>query len=399
MGANVRPKVLNTEAGAGLGYVEWNQVAAVAEAQAAAKNNLGVAPKSSDNNGKNLRKTKNNNAGLTYPTSAQYAVNSDGTVKQPTSGCTNLRANALGVGNSLATTEWAQFPVAASAASLTCTVVYTNGAVLSADTASGQANGAGKKSDGTAAKSNLNCVGPSVGFLTPSRRGLTLGFTTPSTSRPLSALLMARVGTPSTTLSPSRPRRNRSSRWARTPTPSPPTTPTTLSARTARGGRPESSRARGRTTPTSRPTSRWRPRGPTKTTPASPPRTTSSLPSAPVRTAATRPRPATPRPAPAPATPRSRTSSRARRSSRSSPGRCRSRRWPTLPRTRAATPWSCRRRTPAPCPRRPSRATSPTRSRSRPGRWPSATSPWRRTSTTTSSPTASATSTSAWRAT
>merc|ERR1712078_918516 len=62
---------------------------------------------------------------------------------------------------------WAQFPVAASAASLTCTVVYTNGAVLSADTASGQANGAGKKSDGTAAKSNLNCVGPSVGFLTP----------------------------------------------------------------------------------------------------------------------------------------------------------------------------------------------------------------------------------------
>merc|ERR1719335_1071330 len=68
------------------------------------------APKSSDNNGKNLRKTKNNNAGLTYPTSAQYAVNSDGTVKQPTSGCTNLRANALGVGNSLATTEWAQFP-------------------------------------------------------------------------------------------------------------------------------------------------------------------------------------------------------------------------------------------------------------------------------------------------
>merc|ERR1712118_401511 len=278
MGANVRPKVLNTEAGAGLGYVEWNQVAAVAEAQAAAKNNLGVAPKSSDNNGKNLRKTKNNNAGLTYPTSAQYAVNSDGTVKQPTSGCTNLRANALGVGNSLATTEWAQFPVAASAASLTCTVVYTNGAVLSADTASGQANGAGKKSDGTAAKSNLNCVGPSVGFLTPyyiggkwaseppSRRGLTLGFTTPSTSRPLSALLRARVGTPSTTLSPSRPRRNRSSRWARTPTPSPPTTPTTLSARTARGGRPESSRARGRTTPTSRPTSRWRPRGPTKTT-------------------------------------------------------------------------------------------------------------------------------------
>merc|ERR1719207_189221 len=165
--ANVRPKVLNTEAGAGLGYVEWNQVAAVAEAQAAAKNNLGVAPKSSDNNGKNLRKTKNANAGLTYPTSAQYAVNSDGTVKQPTSGCTNLRANALGVGNSLATTEWAQFPVAASAASLTCTVVYTNGAVLSADTASGQANGAGKKSDGTAAKSNLNCVGPSVGFLTP----------------------------------------------------------------------------------------------------------------------------------------------------------------------------------------------------------------------------------------
>merc|ERR1719327_1546481 len=165
--ANVRPKVLNMEAGAGLGYVEWNQVAAVAEAQAAAKNNLGVAPKSSDNNGKNLRKTKNNNAGLTYPSSAQYAVNPDGTVKQPTSGCTNLRANALGVGNSLATTEWAQFPVAASAAELTCTVVYTGGATLSSDTASGQANGAGAISDGSEAKSNLNCVGPSVGFLTP----------------------------------------------------------------------------------------------------------------------------------------------------------------------------------------------------------------------------------------
>merc|ERR1719421_770384 len=92
--ANVRPKVLNTEAGAGLGYVEWNQVAAVAEAQAAAKNNLGKAPEETDANGKNLRKTKDNNAGLTYPTSAQYAVNPDGTVKQPTSGCTNLRANA-----------------------------------------------------------------------------------------------------------------------------------------------------------------------------------------------------------------------------------------------------------------------------------------------------------------
>jgi len=167
--ANVRPKVLNTEAGAGLGYVEWNQVAAVAEAQAAAKNNPGVAPKSSDTNGKNLRKAKNNNAGLTYPTSAQYAVNSDGTVKQPTSGCTNLRANALGVGNSLATTEWAQFPVAASAASLTCTEVWTGGPGIAIDTntASGQANGAGVKSDGSVANSKLNCIGPSVGFLTP----------------------------------------------------------------------------------------------------------------------------------------------------------------------------------------------------------------------------------------
>jgi len=167
--ANVRPKVLNTEAGAGLGYVEWNQVAAVAEAQAAAKNNLGVAPKAADANGKNLRKTKDNNAGLTYPSSAQYAVNPDGTVKQPTSGCTNLRANALGVGNSLATTEWAQFPVAASAASLTCTEVWTGGPGIAIDTntASGQANGAGVKSDGSVAGSKLNCIGPSVGFLTP----------------------------------------------------------------------------------------------------------------------------------------------------------------------------------------------------------------------------------------
>merc|ERR1711869_111745 len=243
--------------------------------------------------------TKNNNAGLTYPTSAQYAVNSDGTVKQPTSGCTNLRANALGVGNSLATTEWAQFLVAASAASLTCTVVYTNGAVLSADTASGQANGAGKKSDGTAAKSNLNCVGPSVGFLTPyyiggkwaSEPAVTTGadawiYNTFDQSAAVGSAKGA-GGNPfdnAVTFQASK-------KQVQSVGPNPNTIATNDAnnpfGRTARWGRPESSRARGRTTPTSRPTSRWRPRGPTKTTPASPPRTTSSLPSAPAPAATT----------------------------------------------------------------------------------------------------------------
>merc|ERR1719248_223605 len=117
---NVRPTVESFPAGAGMGYVEWNSIGATAEARLKSKNKKGVAPTGASQLAVN-KITQDGNAGLTYPKAEQYTQSpTTGIVANPVSGCTNLRANALGVGNSLAWSDVAQFPAAALANSVQC---------------------------------------------------------------------------------------------------------------------------------------------------------------------------------------------------------------------------------------------------------------------------------------
>merc|ERR1711871_1139431 len=106
--------VANNRARAGMGYVEWNEAGAVAEAQTLSVNTKGIAPISTGTAGVLNRKTAGSNAGFTYPKAEQLTQSSSG-VTFPVSGCTDLRANALGVGNSLAMSDISQFPVAVAA--------------------------------------------------------------------------------------------------------------------------------------------------------------------------------------------------------------------------------------------------------------------------------------------
>merc|ERR1711871_1106457 len=185
----VRPKVNNFDAGAGMGYVEWNLVGATAEARLKSKNIKGVTPTVAAAVAVN-KITQDANAGLTYPKSEQYTQSSTtGLVSAPVSGCTNLRANALGVGNSLAWSDISQFPVArvANAASgSVCKGAYKTtlaapavaagqmsgqrnalGASAIASSAATALNGAAKNAPTLEADTNVYCIGPSVGYLTP----------------------------------------------------------------------------------------------------------------------------------------------------------------------------------------------------------------------------------------
>merc|ERR1712159_115606 len=120
--------VANNKARAGMGYVEWNEVGAIADAQTKAVNTKGIAPVSTGEAGVLNRKTTKSNAGFTYPDAEQLTQSASGVVTAPASGCTNLRANALGVGNSLAMSDISQFPVAqlANAASgSACVAAYS----------------------------------------------------------------------------------------------------------------------------------------------------------------------------------------------------------------------------------------------------------------------------------
>merc|ERR1711871_1480079 len=176
-----------------MGYVEWNSIGAISEAQLKSANTLGVVPLSTSAAGQLNKKTKASNEGLTYPKPEQYTQSSTtGLVSAPVSGCTNLRANALGVGNSLAWSDISQFPVArvANAASgSVCKGAYTPtfttpqtaegmmsgqrnalGASAIATTKSTVLNDAGAAVEvvlETGAALNVYCIGPSVGYLTP----------------------------------------------------------------------------------------------------------------------------------------------------------------------------------------------------------------------------------------
>merc|ERR1711871_937824 len=203
----VRPKVNNFDAGAGMGYVEWNLVGATAEARLKSKNTKGVTPTVAAAVAVN-KITQDANAGLTYPKSEQYTQSSTtGLVSAPVSGCTNLRTWALGVGNSLAWSDISQFPVptaANAAAGSVCKAAFklTTAGALAAGAAagaactdagctSGQRNAAGLSSiaklelatpndkgakvtaslatgaAGEVASTTPYCIGPSVGYLTP----------------------------------------------------------------------------------------------------------------------------------------------------------------------------------------------------------------------------------------
>merc|ERR1719399_1891185 len=175
--------VANNKARAGMGYVEWNEVGAVSEAQTKSVNTKGVAPTADGDAGKLNRKTAASNAGFTYPKAEQLTQSSSGVVTSPVSGCTNLRANALGVGNSLAMSDISQFPAARVAAGTACKAAYAvtaTGPQTPKGTTSGQRNGVGNAQvvvnaapvadgkltvvDGVATP---YCIGPSVGYLTP----------------------------------------------------------------------------------------------------------------------------------------------------------------------------------------------------------------------------------------
>merc|ERR1719274_519556 len=67
----VRPEIQKIPGGAGMGYVEWNQVGAIAEAQVEAKSTKNVAPDYTTDAGKLNRRTQGSNAGLTYPKAEQ----------------------------------------------------------------------------------------------------------------------------------------------------------------------------------------------------------------------------------------------------------------------------------------------------------------------------------------
>merc|ERR1719321_1698718 len=199
--------VNNFDAGAGMGYVEWNLVGATAEARLKSKNIKGVTPTVAAAVAVN-KITQDGNAGLTYPKAEQFAQSSTtGIVTAPASGCTNLRANALGVGNSLAWSDISQFPVATAANAASGSVckaafkLTTAGALAAGAAAgsvctdagctSGQRNAAGLSSIATLTLANPGaagakvtaalatgaagqvasttpyCIGPSVGYLTP----------------------------------------------------------------------------------------------------------------------------------------------------------------------------------------------------------------------------------------
>merc|ERR1719482_2685056 len=187
-----RPTIANigtNKARAGMGYVEWNQVGAISEAQATAVSTKGIAPIATGPAGVLNRKTQASNAGFTYPKAEQLTQSSSGVVTAPASGCTNLRANALGVGNSLAMSDISQFPVAiaANAASgFACKAAYVDptAGATALGAGSAQRNGAGfaqvkvdtLTAPTAAAAAALGviagsatpyCIGPSVGYLTP----------------------------------------------------------------------------------------------------------------------------------------------------------------------------------------------------------------------------------------
>merc|ERR1719248_220623 len=203
----IRPKISGIDAGAGMGYVEWNTVGATAEARLKSKNTKGVTPTVAAAVAVN-KITQDGNAGLTYPKAEQFAQSSTtGIVTAPASGCTNLRANALGVGNSLAWSDISQFPVATAANAASGSVckaafkLTTAGALAAGAAAgaactdagctSGQRNAAGLSSiatltlatpgaagatvtaalatgaAGEVASTTPYCIGPSVGYLTP----------------------------------------------------------------------------------------------------------------------------------------------------------------------------------------------------------------------------------------
>merc|ERR1711871_215830 len=202
----IRPKISGIDAGAGMGYVEWNTVGATAEARLKSKNIKGVAPTVAAAVAVN-KITQDANAGLTYPKAEQFAQSSTtGIVTAPASGCTNLRANALGVGNSLAWSDISQFPVATAAnvaSGSVCSAAFklttagaaaagvANAACTDAGCTSGQRNAAGLSSiatlaladptlktakaavvlatgaAGEVASTTPYCIGPSVGYLTP----------------------------------------------------------------------------------------------------------------------------------------------------------------------------------------------------------------------------------------
>jgi hypothetical protein len=153
-----------------MGYVEWNSIGAIAEAQLKSKNTAGALPSPTSPAGILNAKTKGSNEGLTYPAAEQLTQSAAGIVTAPASGCTNLRANAYGVGNSLAHSDISQFPVARAAAGIACKAAYvadTGGlpSFPTVNTVSGQINAAGGRVPATGA--DTYCIGPSVGYLTP----------------------------------------------------------------------------------------------------------------------------------------------------------------------------------------------------------------------------------------
>merc|ERR1719248_517930 len=174
----VRPTIQNTPAGAGIGYVEWNLVAAKSEAQLKSANVKGVVPLTTSAAHAVNKKAQDANAGLTYPKAEQYTQSSTtGIVSNPVSGCTNLRANALGVGNSLAWSDISQFPVAIAAnvaSGSVCSAAFklttagaaaagvTNAACTDAGCTSGQRNAAGLSSIATLALANPDAAGARV---------------------------------------------------------------------------------------------------------------------------------------------------------------------------------------------------------------------------------------------
>merc|ERR1711871_164657 len=140
----IRPKISGIDAGAGMGYVEWNTVGATAEARLKSKNIKGDAPTVAAAVAVN-KITQDANAGLTYPKAEQFAQSSTtGIVTAPASGCTNLRANALGVGNSLAWSDISQFPAATAAAASgsVCKAAYTTEGTAGASALGGAAGAA-----------------------------------------------------------------------------------------------------------------------------------------------------------------------------------------------------------------------------------------------------------------
>merc|ERR1719181_1340149 len=375
--AGIRPTKLTVPAGAGLGYVEWNSVGAIAEAQLKSKNAAGTLPSPTSAAGVVNRNTQASNEGLTYPAAEQLTQSAAGIVTAPASGCTNLRANAYGVGNSLATADISQFPVAAAAAGSTCKNAYNaltagGATALAATSISAQANAAGTIA--TAAAPNTYCIGPSVGYLSPYYIGSSWA------SEPATATTAAVLGGQFNYLQLLPPTLGATYNTNAAGVATQGLNPNTIAAvgqawvaggaaggaqRGARQGfaynvvdivsqqgaavanrdwaRPppsatRSSSVRSRLAPAA---TTWavRTAWPALTAGAKPARTTPTVPRR-----ATRP------PRTGPAT-RSRTSWRASRSSRSSPGRCSRRSPPTSPRTPLATPLSGRR---------PSRTAPPT---------------------------------------